>query len=192
MDPHTVPPQQPEQPKQPLSEAYLVTEAEEKKLLLEWTAPSRPFKRRDKDFFTTVTTMAVLFIVILLFMKEFLVVLVVMAFVFLIYVLATVPPEPIQNTIYTTGLQNGVHFYSWSDLLFYGFDNKWEQPMLVARTRTKLPGAVYMLLGDISRERVEEVIGTRLPYQSGSENSWMDRTASWLSEKVPLDKTAQQ
>jgi hypothetical protein len=102
-----------------------------------------------------------------------------------------VPPEPIRNVIFTTGLQNGEHFYSWSELIFFAFDNKWEQPMLVARTRSKLPGAVYMLLGDISRERVEEVIGTRLAFQGGSENTWMDRTASWLSQKVPLDKNTQ-
>jgi len=183
-DPHTNPPVLPPEPQIVVP----VVVAEEKKLLLDWTAPSRPFKKRDKDFFTTVTTMAVLFVVILFFMKEFLVILVVIAFVFLVYVLSTVPPELIKNQIYTTGIQNGTHSYSWSELFFYTFDYKWGQPMMVARTRASLPGAIYLLLGDVPREKIEEVIGTRLAMRDVPENSWMDRSASWLSKKVPLEK----
>ncbi len=165
---------------------------EEKRLLLEWEAPSRPFKKRDKDFFTTITVMAILFIVILLFMKEFLVVLVIVAFLFLVYVLSTVPPENIKNSIYTTGLQTGIHSYSWADLMYYTFDYKWGQPMLVARTKARLPGAVYMLLADQTREKLEELIGTRLPLREAPENTWMDQTATWLSKKVPLEKSTEQ
>jgi len=162
---------------------------EERKLLLGWSAPSRPFKKRDKDFFTTITVMAILFIVILFFMKDFLVILVVMALVFLVYVLATVPPESVDNSIYTTGLQNGLHSYAWPDLLYYWFEDKWGQKMMIARTRNKLPGAVYMLLNTHSPEEIENLIGTRLVKRDSGENAWLDKAATWLSEKVPLEKT---
>jgi hypothetical protein len=166
-----------------------VVPEEEKRLLAEWSAPSRPFKKRDKDYFTTVTTMAILFIVILFFLKEFLVILVVIAIVFLTYALSTIPPENIDNAIYTTGLKNGKHFYSWLDLQYYWFENKWgNNPMLVARTRAALPGAVYMLMGTVSREKIEEAIGTRLSFNQSMDNSWMDRASGWLSRVVPLEK----
>jgi hypothetical protein len=162
---------------------------EDKKLLLEWSAPSRPFKKRDKDFFTTISVMAILFIVILFFMKEFLVILVVMALVFLVYVLATVPPEAVTNSIFTTGLQNGLHGYGWQDLQYYWFEDKWGQKMLVARTKNNLPGAVYMLLNGQTPDQIENMIGTRLLKKDAGDNAWMDRAATWLSEKVPLEKS---
>ena len=37
------------------------------KVLLEWTAPIRPFKRRDRKYFTTVISLVVVLALILIF-----------------------------------------------------------------------------------------------------------------------------
>ncbi len=165
---------------------------EEKKLLLQWRSPSRPFKKRDKDFFTTVTIMAILSIVILFFMREFLVIAVVIAFVFLVYVLYTVPPDDIDNEIFTTGIKNGNHFYAWPDLLYYWFEKRWGNDIMVARTKASLPGSIYLLLREpATREQIEQVIGTRLILKDSKDTSAVDRAAEWVSKKFPLEKTAQ-
>jgi hypothetical protein len=164
---------------------------EEKRLLVEWDAPSRPFKKRDKDFFTTVTTLAVLCVVILFFMKEFLVICVVFALVFLVYVLYSVPPEPIHNALYTTGIQNGSHFYAWPELYYYWFEKRWDNMMLVARTRSDLPGAIYLLVGDKTREELETAIGTRLILKDKADSNVIDRAAAWLGRMFPMEKNPQ-
>lgn len=172
----------------PLRTENIIAE-EEKKLLLSWRAPSRPFKKRDKDFFTTVTIMAILTIVILFFMREFLVIAVVIALVFLVYVLYTVPPEDIDNAVYTTGINNGNHFYAWPELYYYWFESRWGNDILVARTRAKLPGAIYVLLKDpATKYKIEEVIGSRLLLKETRELMWIDRAADWLTKKFPLEK----
>ncbi|MDQ3098295.1 MAG: hypothetical protein M3Q44_00945 [bacterium] len=170
----------------------IITPDEDKLLLLNWKAPSRPFKKRDKDFFTTVTIMAILSIVILFFMREFLVIAVVIALVFLVYVLYTVPPEDIDNSIFTTGISNGTHFYAWPELICYWFETRWGNDILVAQTRASLPGSVYLLLRDAAtRAKIEEVIGTRLIRKDVKDTSWMDRTTDWFTRKFPLEKNTQ-
>lgn len=170
----------------------IIISEEEKKLLLSWKSPSRPFKKRDKDFFTTVTIMAILSIVILFFMREFLVIAVVIALVFLVYVLYTVPPEEVENSVYTTGIANGLHFYSWPELTYYWFESRWGHDILVARTRASLPGSIYVLLREpATKARVEEVIGTRLMVKNTIDNSFIDRAAGWLTRKFPLEKSSQ-
>lgn len=161
---------------------------EERKLLLAWEAPSRPFKKRDKDFYTTVVTIATLSAVILFFLSEFLVILVVFAFVFLVFVLSSVPPENIAHEIYNTGIKTGEHFHPWSELIFYRFESRWGYDLLYIRTKDRFPGALYMLLGTTPKEKIEEVIGTSLTKRDDIDNTWMDRTADWLSQKVPLEK----
>lgn len=176
-------------PVQPSTTAPLYFD-EEKRLLLKWSSPSRPFKKRDKDFFTTVTIMAILSIVILFFMREFLVIAVIIALVFLVYVLYTVPPENIDTEVYTTGIKAGNHFYAWPDLLYYWFENRWGNEMMVARTKANLPGAVFILLGPMTREQVEQAIGTRLILRDSADSAWIDRAANWLGKKFPLEKSS--
>lgn len=161
---------------------------EEKRMLLSWEAPSRPFKKRDKDFYTTVITISVLSAVILFFLSEFLVILVVFAFVFLVFVLSSVPPENITHEIYNTGIKTGDHFHPWGDLVFYRFEARWGYDLLYVRTLDRFPGALYLLLGTTPKEKVEAAIGTSLVKRDDIDNTWMDQAADWISQKVPLEK----
>ena len=40
------------------------------KTLLKWQAPIRPFKKRDREYYTTIAAIVFLLAVILLFLKE--------------------------------------------------------------------------------------------------------------------------
>lgn len=162
---------------------------ETKKLLLNWSSPARPFKKRDKDFFTTVATLAVLSIVILLFLQEFLIVLVVFSIVFLVFVLSTIPPETVQHSIFTTGIQTADHFYTWNEFEFYRYEIRWGTDMLVIKTRRSFPSALFMLLDEnSSRETIDNLISGVIPKRDDIDNTWMDRASEWLSKKIPLEK----
>src|SRR3989344_2790499 len=78
-------------------------EPKEIKTLLNWRSPSRPFKKRSRDYFTTIAAIVFLIGVILLFIKEFLLIGVILALMFVSYVLATVPPEEVEHEISTEG-----------------------------------------------------------------------------------------
>ena len=53
------------------------------KVLVEWSAPARPYKERSREFYTTILSIAFLLGVILLLLKEFLLIGVIIAFAFL-------------------------------------------------------------------------------------------------------------
>lgn len=180
-------------PQQPVNQGQSsvvinVSGHQEKKLLLEWISPSRPHRKRDKDFYTTVSTIAVLICIILFFLQEILVMFVVVAFVFLVFVLSMVPPEQIEHRIYNTGIQTGIHFHPWEDLMTYRFESRWGYEMLYVQTRQRFPGALYLLLGAMTKDKIENAIGTAIVKRDDIDNTWMDSAAEWLSKKVPLEK----
>src|SRR3989344_7077773 len=79
----------------------------ELKTLLKWEAAVRPFKKRDREYYTTIAAIVFLLAVILLFLKEWLLIAVMAALMFVAYVLATVPPESVEHELNTRGIVTG-------------------------------------------------------------------------------------
>lgn len=173
----------------PDSQPSTFKKEEELKTLLEWQAPSRPFKKRDRDYFTTIGAMVFLIVVILFFMKEWLFICAILSLTFLVYVLNTIPPEEVGHKITNKGVESAGHIYAFSDLREFWFTQKFNHPMLVIQTKLRFPGRVLMLLNNTEEKRVKEILSTYLPFKASPEKTWMDNAADWLSQKVPLEKT---
>ncbi len=158
----------------------------QRKVLLTWTSPSRLFKRRDKEYFTNIGAIVFLLIVILVFAREFLLIAAVVSVVFLIYVLSTVPPEDITHHITNLGIESAGHFYRWDELSEFWFESQWDQTML--QIRPLIGPRIILLLGHEHKDKVRELISEYITYRETPDKSWVDNAATWLSEKVPLDK----
>ena len=155
-------------------------------ILLSWSSPSRLFKKRDKEYFTNIGAIVFLLIVILIFAHEFLLIAAVVSIVFLIYVLSTVPPENIEHHVTNLGLESAGHFYRWEELTEFWFEEQWGQTILAA---TPLIGTrVIILLGAEDRNKIRKLIAEHVPYRETPEKSWVDNAATWISQKVPLEK----
>lgn len=159
----------------------------ELKTLLVWKAPVRPFKKRDREYYTTIAAIVFLLAVILLFLKEWLLIAVMVALMFVAYVLATVAPESVEHELTTRGIMTGGKLYKWEDMLRFWFSKKWHDTILHLDTKLKFPGRLMLLLGDQDETKVKEIIGQRVQYEV-PENTFMDRSAAWLSAKIPLEK----
>ena len=68
-------------------------EKKEKINTIGWTAPARPFKPRDKKYFTTIGVTVLVIGLILVLVREFLLIGVIISLAFVSYVLATVKPD---------------------------------------------------------------------------------------------------
>lgn len=164
------------------------TPDEHREVLLEWTSPSRLFKKRDKDYFTNIAAIVFLLVVILLFAREFLLIAAILSIVFLVYVLSTVPPENVKHKITNLGIESADYFYRWENLVEFWFEEQWGQTMLMVRP---IIGArIIILLGDQSKIEVRELLTKHIPFREKPEKSWVDNAASWLSKKIPLEKPA--
>lgn len=161
----------------------------ELKTLLSWKSPARPFKKRDREYFTTIGAIVFLLAVILLFLKEWLLIAVIIALMFVAYVLASIPPEEVEHKITTRGIVTGNRTYAWDDLSKFWFSQRWKQTILNMETKLRFPGQLLLLLGDTNKDKVKEILGKYLSFEQ-PETTWMDNAAEWLAKKVPLEKTS--
>jgi hypothetical protein len=157
------------------------------KTLLEWSAPSRVFKKRDKEYFTTIASIAVLIAIILLFFKEWLLIMVIVAMVFVTYVMATVPPEQVEHQITTLGIKTGGKNYDWEDLKRFWLSEKHNQKILYIDTKIRFPKRLILLLGETNEAEVKKMLSDYLSYEE-PEKTWMDNAGDWLTKNIPLEK----
>src|SRR4030067_3233579 len=89
---------------------------EELKTLYEWKAPLRTFRRRDKKYFTNLALVFLILFLGLIFIKEFFLVAVLVALLFVAYASSTIEPEVFEHHITTQGISVGGRTYYWKDL----------------------------------------------------------------------------
>ena len=153
--------------------------------IFEWRSASRPFKKRDRQFFVTVFVIALLVSLILFFSGQFLPIAVVISVVFLLYVLQVIPPHDINHSITTYGIHLEDNLYYWEEMGRFWFEEKYGQQVLSIET-LRFPGRVTMIVPDENKPIVVEILSEVLLEQK-PELSLYERVALWFQEKVPLE-----
>lgn len=164
-----------------------ISEAEEVKTLLNWTAPSRPFRKKDHSYYRTIAIIVVLLVFIALLAKEFLLIGVLLSFTFVAYVIAFVPPEDADYKISTQGVIVGDHFYFWHDLDSFWFREKEGQVILFIQTKLRFPGQLMLVLGSRSKEEVRDAVAKFLPFHEIPKTTFLDHWAEVLQKHFPLE-----
>ncbi len=131
------------------------------KTLLAWTASERPFRRRDREYFTTMGAIVFLLAVILIFLQEWLLIAVIAALMFVAYIMATIEPRKVNHQLTNRGIITGGKNYNWEDLSRFWFEEKGSQKIL----------SRYLLLEE-------------------PEKTWIDNASEWLSRRVPLETSS--
>lgn len=165
-----------------------VVKPEPLKTLLTWSAPERPFKRRSREYFTTIGAIVFLLAVILLFLKEWLLIMVIVALMFVTYVMATIEPRKVEHKITNKGITTGGKTYLWQELGRFWFGEKWGQKILYVESPARFPRHLILLLGDIEEKRVKQLLSRHLSFEE-PQKTWIDGASEWLSARVPLEKT---
>jgi len=159
----------------------------EEKILMAWKGPVRPFKKRGKEFFSTVLAVAVLLSIIFFFIEGVMPVIVIAAVVFLVYILSTVAPEEVEYKITNRGVKIGEKDYPWGVMLRFFFTSRWGTELLVVEMPGVFPGRLEMVLaGGVDKEKLKKVMNDYLPLEK-TPPGWVDKAAGWLSERVPLE-----
>jgi hypothetical protein len=156
------------------------------KVLYTWTAPSRIFKRRSREFYTTVGALVLLLSIILFFAKEFLLIGVILAVGFVSYVLASVPPESIEHILTNKGIRTGGKLHLWVTLGRFWWTEKWGQTFATVEYPGNIPSVLILLVGKGDKEEINSIIRTYL-INDKPQPTWIDNAAKWLQEKVPLE-----
>lgn len=153
--------------------------------ILLWSAPSRPFKKRNKKYYSTMVIIALLISLILGFAGQLAAITVVIAVAFLAYVLSVVPPQKIDFRITTWGIKIEKTLYYWEELGRYWFTDKHSEKILNVEC-ARFPNRLTILLGKQDQEIVSKVLSEVLLNQK-PEPTLYEKAANWLQEKIPLD-----
>lgn len=159
------------------------------KTLFVWSAPNRLFKKREREYFTTAGAIAFLLAVILIFFKEWLLIAVIIALSFMVYILGTIHPGKVEHKITTRGINTGDKAYRWQMLERFWFGERLGQKILYIETRLPFPRRLMMLLGETSQKELKQLLDDYLLFEK-PEKAWMDKAGDWLSDKVPLESSS--
>lgn len=162
-------------------------ERNEEKMLISWTAPSRPYRKRDKEFYTTIGIIVFLVSLILFFAGQFLFIAVVVSLAFVAYVLATVPPDNVHNAITTFGIHTGSGLFYWEELGRFWFTEANKTKMLHVETARAFPGVLMLLLDTVDQEELKKIMVKYAIFEK-PKDTWLDNAGKWLQEKFPLEK----
>ena len=155
---------------------------------LEWIAPSRPFRRKDRSYFQTIAVIITLLILISLLAGEFMLVAVLLALSFVAYVMGLTPPTDISYRISNQGVTIGEHFYFWEYLDSFWLSTKEGIPVLHILTDLNFPAQLMLVLGTQDCEKVKRVVAKYLPYHEIAPKTLVDTWAQNLQRWFPLEK----
>lgn len=159
---------------------------EPEKDLVSWTAPSRPFKKADREYYITIIATAAIVGLILFLVEGWMPVVLLVSIVFLFYVMTTVEPENIEYKITTHGIKMAGGLTEWNRLLRFWFSRRFDHELLVFES-LNIPGRIELVVTPEVKEEVVKTITKYIPQEEASP-SYLDQAAGWLAKRIPGNK----
>jgi len=179
-------PQQVELEKSKVAPGYYKPIPEE--TLVTWSAPARPFKKRDKQFFSTVFIIALLVALILFFAGQVLPVALVIAVVFLVYVTAMIPPQDVAVKLTNYGIYVDKDAYAWYEMGRFWFEKKQGVETLQIELGRFPNRLSLVLLKDLTPAKKDlELVLSEVLLKEKPKPTTFEKISKWLSDKIPLD-----
>ncbi len=170
-----------------LAQAYFadVPKPQPEEAIFEWKAMSRPYKKRNRQYYTTVALIVFLVSAILFFAGQFLPIAVVVTVAFLVYVLSSVPPQESRIIITSYGIRFDEQLYYWEELGRFWFDERNGQPVINIELG-RFPHRITLLYQEKDEESIVDILSEVLLQERPPLTSY-ERASKWLAEKVPLE-----
>src|SRR3990170_6825781 len=161
--------------------------AMEAKAIISWKAPERIFKARSKKYFTKVALYAFIFILLAIAIGEYVFIGVIMAVVFVVYVLATHAPQTIEHKITNMGVTSGGRAFLWEELDSFWFDKKGDDRLMLVETKLHYPGRLIILLTTVSERALLDLLEKHLHYHARPVHTLLDKWANSLQQRINLE-----
>lgn len=164
----------------------LAPKIEKEEILFTWKAPSRPFKRRDREFWVTVIAIAAIGGLILFLIEGVMPVVLIISVIFLFYVLSTVEPEMVEYAITNKGVKIANKTTDWGLLTRFWFTRRFDSHLLVFEM-VVLPGRLELVADEKDQEKLTKVISEYVLNEEAPPLG-LDKAANYLANKLPLKK----
>lgn len=153
------------------------------KTLYSWTAPSRPFKRRDRDFWVTVVVITAIIGLVLFFAEGYMPVILIISVIFLYYILSTVEPEKIDYKITNKGIKMGEKLNPWNDIYRFWFTKRFSDQLLVLEANV-LGGRLELVIKSSDKNKIQTTLSKYITHEQAPPSA-IDKATNWFSKKLP-------
>ena len=157
------------------------------KSIISWKSPVRVFIKRSNKYFTKVGVFALIAILASIAFGEFVLVGVIIALVFMVYVLATSIPESVEHRINNMGIISGGKVFLWEDLDSFWFDKKGDERILVVQTYLRFPSRLIILLSNVADRTILDILERHIHYHHRPVHTLFDKWAMKLQSKISLE-----
>ncbi len=154
--------------------------------LFVWRAPSRPFKTRNREFYVTLFAITGLVGLILFIAEGAMPTVLLIAIVFLFYILSTVAPEEIEYKITNRGIKISEVRTEWNLMGRFWFTQRMGSDLLVIETFV-IPGRLELVVKGEDVEIIRKNLSTYLTEEE-IQSSGLEKAANWFSSKLPGNK----
>lgn len=161
-------------------------------LLLEWMADSRLYRKRSKEYYSSLAVIVLLVSLIMFFMGQVLLIFVLISFLFISYVLASVKPEVIPIQLTTYGIRHNRKLYYWGELGRFWIRKTPGGEEIHIEAAVFMGSELILLASNssssfsVSIDDIAEILSRFLVYEEPFP-SRLDRWVQWLEEKFPLE-----
>ena len=159
----------------------------EAKTIISWKSPVTVFKPRNKKFFVKVGLYGLVAILAAVAFSEFFLVGVIIAIVFVAYVLALSEPEVIEHRINNMAIVSGGRAFLWEELDSFWFDKRGDERLLVVQTYLQFPGRLIILLTSVSERTLLDLLEKHIHYHHAPVHTLLDKWAHALGKRISLD-----
>lgn len=154
------------------------------KELLSWSAPERPFKRRNREFYVTLIAIAGIVGLVLFLIDGWAPVVLIIAAVFLFYVMSTVEPSNILYRVSTSGIEVAGKLTKWEDLGRFWFMKRFDSELLVVET-SSFPHRMELVVDQDKKVKLQKILKDYLTHEE-IPPSGLDKAANWFSKRLPM------
>ncbi|CAN5126995.1 hypothetical protein BH11PAT3_BH11PAT3_3240 [soil metagenome] len=157
------------------------------KTLLSWRAPGRPYRQKGKEYYLNALVILLFIEVIIFLFHWYLLMLAVLSLGFLSFALSSVPPREFYYRFSNQGIMVEDRFFLWSELYDFYFSKKDGSEMIHIGTKAYFPGEILLMLGDMPKEHIKQVLLKYLPYREYVKPTFTDKAGDWLENNFPLE-----
>lgn len=160
----------------------------ESKAIITWKSPVRIFKPRSRKYFTKIALYGLVFSLAAIAFGEIFMVGVIIALIFVVYVLATAEPEIIEHKITNMGIVSGGRAFLWDELDSFWFDKRGDDKVLIVETDLRFPSRLIILLTpNVSERTILDLLEKHLHFHHAPVHSLFDKWANTLQQRINLE-----
>lgn len=163
------------------SQATSTAQSVPEKEIFSWKSPARPFKKRPREFWVRTVVIAGVLGTILFIVEGAMPVVLLIAVLFLFYILSTVEPETIQYKVTSYGLRVMDRLNGWNQFTRFWFTKRMDTEMVVFETFS-IPGRLELVINTNEKEKLKASLIKFIPEEEAPPTRF-DKTSEWISKK---------